>query len=136
MKINPFKNMYQTTRSRCSVRERAGGYEHEVVGVCVAVKAAGADVAGGVLIRAPVDTGIVHEKEDYKTGMLIAVSVGSWAYMPRMQAPTSAPRRENRYESRLRPAGRRLVASESSVQQRDHSDAQLVGISRKLGEQP
>ena len=58
------------------MRERVGGYEHEIVGVRVAVKAAAADVAGGVLICAPVDTGIVHEKEDYKTGMLIAVSVG------------------------------------------------------------
>jgi hypothetical protein len=54
---------HQTLRSWSAIGESARGDEHEVVGVGVAVEAAAAEVAGCVLVCAPVDTRIMHEEE-------------------------------------------------------------------------
>jgi hypothetical protein len=57
------RSTHQTLRSWSAIGERGRRDEHEVVGVGVAVEAAAAEVAGCVLICAPVDTRIVHEEE-------------------------------------------------------------------------
>jgi hypothetical protein len=52
---------YQPSGTRSAVGQGAGGNEHKVVGVRVAVEAAAAKIANRVLIRAPVDASVVHE---------------------------------------------------------------------------